>query len=90
MGIDRIHTTLPTYTSLQRRGRVRKGKGSSDDNVADESQNEKVDEQKDSHATGKRISREEGGDNPKEDASQEDASTENSAKKDGGHIDEHV
>ena len=90
MGIDRVHTTLPAYTSLQRRSRVRKGKGSSDDDVADESQNDKVDEQKDPHATGKRVNKNRGGDSAREDSSHEDASHEDSSYKDGGHIDEHV
>ena len=75
MGIDRVQTTLPTYTSLQRRSRVRKGKGSSEDDVADESQSDKVDEQVNQHADGKRVEQEKGEDNSDED---------------GGHIDEHV
>lgn len=75
MGIDRIQTTLPAYTSLQRRSRVRKSKGSSEDDVADESESDKLDEHDDGHAAGKRI---------KTDAD-EDISDE-----DGGHIDEHV
>ncbi len=85
MGIDRVHTTLPAYTSLQRRSRVRKGKGSSDDDFADEPQSEKVDERKDSHATGKRVSKDTGEDSATEEASQEDSSDQ-----EGGHIDEHV
>ncbi len=75
MGIDRIQTTLPTYTSLQRRGRVRKGKGSSEDDIADESQSDKVDRQVNQHADSKRAEQDKDEDNSDED---------------GGHIDEHV
>jgi hypothetical protein len=75
MGIDRVQTTLPTYTSLQRRSRVRKGKGSSEDDIADESQSEKIDKQVDQQAAGRQVKKK-----PGEDSSDED----------GGHIDEHV
>ncbi|MEE4283445.1 MAG: hypothetical protein V2I41_16005 [Pseudomonadales bacterium] len=75
MGIDRIQSTLPTYTSLQRRGRVRKGKGSSEDDIADESQSDKVDGQVTQHADSKRAEQDKDEDNSDED---------------GGHIDEHV
>ena len=75
MGIDRVQTTLPTYTSLQRRGRVRKGKGSSEDDIADESQSDKAQVQVDGPGAGKRNTTDTGEDNSDED---------------GGHIDEHV
>lgn len=58
MGIDRVTTTLPTYRSLQRRGRTRKGKGSSEDDLADESSNHETVRQSDRHAADKRAASE--------------------------------
>ncbi len=37
MGIDRVDTTLPAYTSLQRRKRLRRGPSTGEDDAADQS-----------------------------------------------------
>ena len=37
MGIDRVDTTVPPYTSLQRRKRLRRGPSTGEDDAADQS-----------------------------------------------------
>ncbi|XOV81539.1 MAG: hypothetical protein ACFHXK_11705 [bacterium] len=81
MGIDRVRTTLPAYTSVQRRSRVRKGKSSIEDDVAGDSHQDTDRKPGNKSAPDKSEAAEPG----KNNFSEKDRGGD-----DGGHIDERV